>query len=74
MHSHDTPEIMLAIGRLEGKVDALLQMQRLQEDQLKNHEGRLRELEHSKSFTMGIVALIGGAVALLTQFFSIWRN
>lgn len=67
MHSHDTPEIMLAIGRLEGKVDALLQMQRMQEDQLKNHEGRLRELEHSKSFTMGIAATVGAIASLLTH-------
>lgn len=63
MHSHDVPEIMLAIGRLEGKVDALLQMQRLQEDQLKNHEGRLRELEHSKSFAVGAAAIIGAVVS-----------
>jgi hypothetical protein len=63
MHSHDTPEIMLAIGRLEGKVDALLQMQRIQEDQIKLHEERIRDLEHSKSFTMGIAATVGAIVS-----------
>jgi hypothetical protein len=63
MHSHDAPEIMLAIGRLEGKVDALLQMQRIQEDQLKLHEERIRDLEHSKSFTMGIAATVGAFVS-----------
>jgi hypothetical protein len=63
MHSHDTPEIMLAIGRLEGKVDALLQMQRIQEDQIKIHEERIRDLEHSKSFTMGIAATVGAIVS-----------
>jgi hypothetical protein len=63
MHSHDTPEIMLAIGRLEGKVDALLQMQRIQEDQINLHEERIRDLEHSKSFTMGIAATVGAIVS-----------
>jgi hypothetical protein len=63
MHSHDAPEIMLAIGRLEGKVDALLQMQRIQEDQIKLHEERIRDLEHSKSFTMGIAATVGAIVS-----------
>jgi hypothetical protein len=63
MHSHDTPEIMLAIGRLEGKVDALLQMQRIQEDQIKLHEERIRDLEHSKSFTLGIAATVGAIVS-----------
>jgi uncharacterized metal-binding protein YceD (DUF177 family) len=63
MHSHDAPEIMLAIGRLEGKVDALLQMQRIQEDQIKIHEERIRDLEHSKSFTMGIAATVGAIVS-----------
>jgi uncharacterized metal-binding protein YceD (DUF177 family) len=63
MHSHDAPEIMLAIGRLEGKVDALLQMQRIQEDQIKIHEARIRDLEHSKSFTMGIAATVGAIVS-----------
>lgn len=54
---------MLAIGRLEGKVDALLQMQRIQEDQIKIHEERIRDLEHSKSFTMGIAATVGAIVS-----------
>ena len=63
MHSHDAPEIMLAIGRLVGKVDALLQMQRIQEDQIKLHEERIRDLEHSKSFTMGIAATVGAIVS-----------
>jgi uncharacterized metal-binding protein YceD (DUF177 family) len=63
MHTHDAPEIMLAIGRLEGKVDALLQMQRIQEDQIKIHEERIRDLEHSKSFTMGIAATVGAIVS-----------
>lgn len=61
---HGDAEIMLAIGRLEGKVDTLIQMQRIQEDQIKNHEERLRELEHSRSFTMGMAAAVGAVVSV----------
>jgi len=61
---HGDSEMMLAIGRLEGKVDALIQMQRIHEDQIKNHEERLRQLEHSKSFTMGMAAAIGAGVSV----------
>ena len=60
---HTEAELMLAVGRLEGKVDAILQMQRLHEEQIKNHEERLRELEHSRSFTMGMAAAIGAGGA-----------
>jgi TolA-binding protein len=63
MTLHGESEIMLAIGRLEGKVDTLIQMQRIQEDQIKNHEDRLRQLEHSKSYAMGIAAAIGAVVS-----------
>lgn len=58
MHDND---LLMAIGRLEGKMDALIQMQRIQEDQLKLHEERIRELEHSKSFLLGVAALAGAA-------------
>jgi hypothetical protein len=61
---HTEAELMLAVGRLEGKVDAILQMQRLHEEQIKNHEERLRELEHSRSFTMGMAAAIGAGVSV----------
>ena len=57
-------ELFLTLGRLEGKVDALIQMQRMQEDQIKNHEERLRDLEHVRSFSMGFAAMIGAAVSI----------
>jgi predicted transcriptional regulator YheO len=65
---HTEAELMLAVGRLEGKVDVILQMQRLHEEQLKNHEDRLRELEHSRSFSMGIAAAVGAGVSLCLNF------
>jgi hypothetical protein len=64
---HDE-SIHFALGRLEGKVDTLIQLQRLHEDQLKNHEERLRELEHSRSFTLGMAAAIGAGVSIASNF------
>jgi|1048.fasta_scaffold00477_2 hypothetical protein len=61
-------ELMLALGRLEGKMDALIQMQRIQEEQLKFHEERIRSLEHYKSFAMGIAALVGAVSSLIFSF------
>ena len=66
MSFHGESEIMLAIGRLEGKVDTLIQLQRLQEEQIKNHEDRLRQLEHSKSYAMGIAAAVGAIISTAT--------
>jgi hypothetical protein len=63
MALHNESEVMLALGRLEGKMDAILQMQRIQEEQLKSHDERIRELEHSKSFLFGASALAGAAAS-----------
>lgn len=68
MTMHD--ELLIAVGRLEGKMDALIQLQRIQEEQIKNHEERLRALEHSKSYAMGIAAAIGAIISTAIQFLS----
>lgn len=68
MSFHAESEIMLAIGRLEGKIDSLIQLQRIQEEQIKNHEDRLRQLEHSKSYAMGIAAAVGAVISTAVQF------
>jgi hypothetical protein len=54
---HD--ELFLAIGRLEGKVDSLLAMQQMAQDELKDHDARLRNLEHTRGYVMGWSAAIG---------------
>ena len=59
---HD--ELFLAIGRLEGKVDSLLSMQQMAQDELKDHDARLRALEHARGYIMGVSASIGAIVSL----------
>jgi len=62
-------ELMIALGRLEGKMDALIQMQRIQEEQIKYHEERIRALEHYKSFAMGVAAFVGAITSLVISYF-----
>jgi hypothetical protein len=53
MSSERHDELFLAIGRLEGKVDSLLSMQHHQSEELKDHDTRLRSLEHSRGYMLG---------------------
>lgn len=64
MATHDET-LFLALGRLEGKVDSILALQKAQEEQLKAHDERLRVLENSKAFLMGGAAIVGGSVSAL---------
>jgi hypothetical protein len=63
---HD--ELFLAIGRLEGKVDSLLVMQQNQSDQLKDHDHRLRSLEHSRGYMLGWAAAIGAGMSIVSTY------
>jgi hypothetical protein len=64
MSTHDE-NLFLALGRLEGKVDSLLALQKVQEEQIKEHDSRLRALENSKAFLMGFAALVGAIASAL---------
>ena len=64
-------EILLALGRLEGKVDALMTQQNNTRVDLEQHDSRLSILENSKSVLVGscviIAALISYAVTILAE-------
>jgi hypothetical protein len=61
-------EILVALGRLEGKVDALITRQSLIDEELGRQEKRIRSLEQSKSWVLGAAAMVGAAVSLLVKF------
>ena len=63
---HD--ELFLAIGRLEGKVDSLLSMQHRQSEELKDHDTRLRSLEHSRGYMLGWAAAIGAMFSFAANY------
>ncbi len=67
----DSPgDILLALGRLEGKVDALMAQQSRTQTDLDGLEDRVRILEGSRAILFGACAVIGSlvsyVVALLT--------
>tara|TARA_R100001594_G_C3922744_1_gene236136 strand:- start:95 stop:316 length:222 start_codon:yes stop_codon:yes gene_type:complete len=61
-------EILLALGRLEGKVDALITRQSVHDEELERHDKRLRRLEESKSWLLGVAAAVGGIVSLAINY------
>lgn len=55
-------DLMLAIGRLEGKVDSILATMRVHHEELKSLDERVSTLEHHRSWILGGAA----AISLLT--------
>ena len=61
-------DILLALGRLEGKVESLIAMQRSTDDQVNGLDRRIRALELGKSWLMGAAAAIGAATSALISW------
>lgn len=61
-------EILLALGRLEGKVDAMMTSLRIQEQELKVLDERVRHLEQSKAWLLGAAAIISFLAGILVKF------
>lgn len=53
--SHTT-ELVLLLGRLDGKMDTVLQNQT-------NHDSRIRDLEKGRWFNLGASGAVGGIVS-----------
>ena len=69
----DTREILLALGRLEGKVESLLHMQRAHDEELPVLDKRIRILEQGRSAILGAAAVIGSVAAtVISLVFKEW--
>lgn len=68
MEQQPDKEILLALGRLEGKVDALMSRQSRHDKELSHQERRIRHLEQSKAWLFGVAACIGGVVSVIVTF------
>lgn len=64
--------VLVAIGRLEGKMDSLISMQRQFENKLDMHDKRLRDLENHKAYSLGVAAAVGSAMSLIVSY--IWNK
>ena len=61
-------EILIALGRLEGKVDALIARQALLDQEIEKLDHRLRSLEQSKSWVVGAAAAGGAILSMSVQW------
>ena len=64
-------ELLLALGRLEGKVDSLITSLAVHDEELQRLDHRIRQLEQSRSWMLGAAAVIGAAVSFLFQFIKV---
>tara|TARA_R100000951_G_C2622571_1_gene174991 strand:- start:497 stop:724 length:228 start_codon:yes stop_codon:yes gene_type:complete len=65
--------LMLALGRLEGKVDALISVQRSQDESIGRLEKRLRTLEGSRSWLLGAAAVLGAMSSQLMNWIGVQK-
>ena len=63
-------DIMLALGRLEGKVDALMAQETRTQGSLRALETRVRYLEGSKALLFGICMALGTAASYLVTLYT----
>ena len=64
----DNPgDILLALGRLEGKVDALIAQQIRTQEDIDSLETRVRALEGSKAALLGRCTAVGAASSYLVD-------
>jgi hypothetical protein len=63
-------EVQRALGRIEGKLDSVLEKQESHSDRLDNHGNRLGKLERWQSYTLGAGAAAGVLVGALWTILS----
>jgi hypothetical protein len=70
---NDNNNLMLALGRLEGKVDALISVQRSQDQSIGRLEKRLRALESSRSWLLGAAGVLGAMSSQLMNWIGVTK-
>lgn len=63
-------DLLLSLGRLEGKMDALIAITNAHNDMIQRHDERLRELEQSRSALIGAVAILSTAISAAVAYLS----
>ena len=61
----DSRDILIALGRLEGKVESLIHLQRSHAEEMERMDKRVRTLEQGRA------ALVGGAAVISAVFATI---
>jgi len=63
-------EILLALGRLEGKVDALIAQQLRTQTVLSDLDKRVRQLESSRAMLIGVCTVLATGITYLINLFT----
>lgn len=68
--SYDTnnSNVMLLLGRIDGKLDSALSRINQHDDTLEKHDVRITKLETGKAWVLGYAAAVSGAIGLALQF------
>lgn len=61
-------EVLIALGRLEGKVDSMMTSLRVQQEELQRLDVRVRDLEQSKAWLLGAAAIISFLAGIVVKF------
>tara|TARA_R110002110_G_scaffold127581_1_gene306564 strand:- start:237 stop:455 length:219 start_codon:yes stop_codon:yes gene_type:complete len=70
----DTRDILLALGRLEGKVESLIHLQRSHAEEMDRIDKRVRLLEQGRSALLGGAAVVGAVAAtIISWIFKEWN-
>lgn len=65
----DQQDLLLAIGRLEGKVDSIITAMRQHGEEIERIDHRVRKLEQSKAWMLGAAAVVGAVSSYFFRFF-----
>jgi len=69
----DSKDILLALGRLEGKVESLIHMQRSHAEEMDRIDKRVRVLEQGRAALLGGAAVVGSVAAtIISWIFKEW--
>jgi hypothetical protein len=60
-------DVLLHLGRLEGKVDALLHSRDRHESELSGLQSAVSDLQHSRSKLLGVCLTLGGVSSIAVQ-------
>tara|TARA_R110000824_G_scaffold400879_1_gene609714 strand:- start:787 stop:1008 length:222 start_codon:yes stop_codon:yes gene_type:complete len=63
--------LLLAIGRLEGKVDSILATMRQHGEEIERIDNRVRKLEQSKAWMLGAAAVAGAMSSYFFRFIGV---
>lgn len=65
---NDNSNVMLLLGRIDGKLDSALSRIDQHDDTLEKHDERITKLETGKAWVLGYAAAVSGTIGLALQF------